>query len=71
MEALLDVAVDDLPGLVKAGVRSWSSALRRGPVPRLSRTRLIPATARSQLSLPGRGRFLLWRSAGPSSEVEM
>ena len=45
-----------------------SAPIRSGPS--TSRARLIPFTASSWLFSLGRGRFLLWRSAGPSSEVD-
>ena len=38
--------------------------------PKISFARRIPATASSWLFPPGLGRFVLCRSAGPSSEVE-
>ena len=69
VQAQLQIFVDDIIDAIEAGFRRG----HQGPDPVGTQNFLgspNPATASSWLFPPGLGRFLLCRSAGPSSEVE-
>ena len=70
-QSLLDVGVDDLPDPSEARPRRRHQGRDSIDAERLADSSGCRRRASSQLFRPGRGRFLLWRSAGPSSEVEM